>query len=100
MKFKIKVLNFVLWLLGLTTETTGLVTRSGKRFELFSYQVKFTDIERKSTHIKMVEKVEETINSNIGEFLKHNSLVEYIVDPRKEIGISCTGTVLIFKVKD
>lgn len=98
MKTKIKVLNFVLWLLGLTTERTGLVKAVGKKFELLSYSIQHVDTTRKTTNEIMVAEVENDVNSKIGNFLKNQSAVKYVIDPNREDGLSCVGTVLILKV--
>lgn len=100
MKVKIRILNFVLWCLGLTTKKTGLVKTVGRKFEVINYSVDFIDTRREMKPVELAEQVELLIDAGIGKFLINLSAVKYVVNPKYELGIKCVGTVLILKVKN
>jgi len=97
---KIAILNFVLKVLGLTTEKTGLVTRQGKKLgvKTFSYKHSSDTIDMdKETTLNLILSAKKGVNEGLIPFIHRHKCVDYKLENTKKFR-HCKAEVIILKV--
>lgn len=100
MKWKIKILNFVLYLLGLKTNETTLVKQVGRSFELVTYEIQYYTEKRGNSDELLIKFVnDEFSNSDFMKFLDLQGLKKYRIDRNRKYGESCILNINFLNVK-
>ena len=104
MKTKLKILNFVLWLLGLTTEKTGLVDVRGKKFTLKNFEYQFYT-NKELSYSMMNKEALSLLENRLFSAISNHGIVEFkhqtfskTYGGKKEKHYSCKASVTFLTV--